>query len=105
VELTPPARILQTVIFDSADGAFSGETTMIVTFEKREGGTEVTLAFETSLRAFGPKTMTRGHVRRSRSWLATSSSSVAALAAADRWSRNGGFVSSGYEMLGIASPF
>jgi uncharacterized protein YndB with AHSA1/START domain len=46
VELTPPARIIQTVTFDSDDSAFSGEMTMIVTFEPRAAATEVTIAFE-----------------------------------------------------------
>ncbi len=46
VELTPPRRIVQAISFDSADPAFSGEMTMVVTFEEREGGTEVTILFE-----------------------------------------------------------
>ena len=46
VELTPPTRIVQAITFDSADPAFSGEMTMVVTFEDRDGGTEVTILFE-----------------------------------------------------------
>ena len=46
VELTPPARIVQAITFDSVDPAFSGEMTMVVTFEDRDGGTEVTILFE-----------------------------------------------------------
>jgi uncharacterized protein YndB with AHSA1/START domain len=46
VELTPPTRIVQAISFDAADPAFSGEMTMVVAFEDREGGTEVTILFE-----------------------------------------------------------
>jgi len=46
VELTPPTRIVQAVSFDSVDPAFSGEMTMVVTFEDRDDGTEVTILFE-----------------------------------------------------------
>jgi len=46
VELTPPTRIVQAIIFDSEDPAFSGEMTMVVTFEERDGGTEVTILFK-----------------------------------------------------------
>jgi uncharacterized protein YndB with AHSA1/START domain len=46
VELTPPARIVEAITFDSTDPAFAGEMTMAVTLEEREGGTEVTLLFE-----------------------------------------------------------
>jgi uncharacterized protein YndB with AHSA1/START domain len=45
VELTP-SRIVQAITFDSMDPAFSGEMTMVVTFEDRNGGTEVTIVFE-----------------------------------------------------------
>ncbi|PYU32904.1 MAG: ATPase [Acidobacteria bacterium] len=45
-ELTPPTRIVQAISFDSVDPAFSGEMTMVVTFEDRDGGTEVTILFE-----------------------------------------------------------
>lgn len=45
VELTP-SRIVQAITFDSMDPAFSGEMTMVVTFEDRNGGTEVTILFE-----------------------------------------------------------
>lgn len=46
MELTPPTRIVQAITFDSLDPAFSGEMTMVVTFEGRDGGTEVTIFFE-----------------------------------------------------------
>jgi uncharacterized protein YndB with AHSA1/START domain len=46
VELTPPARLVQAIAFDTADPAFAGEMTMTVTLEEREGGTEVTIRFE-----------------------------------------------------------
>jgi uncharacterized protein YndB with AHSA1/START domain len=46
VELTPPTRIVEAITFDSVDPAFSGEMTMVVTFEDRDGGTEVTILFE-----------------------------------------------------------
>jgi uncharacterized protein YndB with AHSA1/START domain len=46
LELTPPARIVQAITFDSTDPAFAGEMTMIVTFEEKDGGTEVTILFE-----------------------------------------------------------
>ena len=46
VELTPPTRIVQAITFDTVDPAFSGQMTMAVTFEERDGGTEVTIVFE-----------------------------------------------------------
>ncbi|MDQ3044344.1 MAG: SRPBCC family protein [Chloroflexota bacterium] len=46
LELTPPGRIVQAISFDSEDPAFLGEMTMVVTFEDRDGGTEVTILFE-----------------------------------------------------------
>jgi len=46
VELTPPTRIVQAITFDSADPTFAGEMTMMVTFEERDSGTEVTILFE-----------------------------------------------------------
>jgi len=39
-------RIVEAITFDSEDPAFSGEMTMVVTFEDRDGGTEVTILFE-----------------------------------------------------------
>ena len=39
VELTPPTRIVQAITFDSSDPDFSGEQTMVVTLEDRDGGT------------------------------------------------------------------
>jgi len=46
MELTPPSKIVQAISFDSNDPAFSGEMTMVVTFEDRDSGTEVTILFE-----------------------------------------------------------
>ena len=46
VELTPPTRIVQAITFDSKDPAFAGVMTMVITFEERDGGTEVTILFE-----------------------------------------------------------
>jgi uncharacterized protein YndB with AHSA1/START domain len=46
VELTPPSKIVEAISFDSVDPAFAGEMTMEATFEERNGGTEVTIAFE-----------------------------------------------------------
>jgi uncharacterized protein YndB with AHSA1/START domain len=46
VELTPPSRIVQAITFDTMDPAFSGEMTMVVTFEDRDGETEVTIMFD-----------------------------------------------------------
>lgn len=46
LELTPPTRIVQAISFDSADPAFSGEMTMVVAFEDRDGATEVTIGYE-----------------------------------------------------------
>jgi uncharacterized protein YndB with AHSA1/START domain len=42
VELVPPRRIVEAVNFVSADPAFHGEMTIMVTFEQVSGGTEVT---------------------------------------------------------------
>lgn len=46
VELTPPSRLAEAISFDLADPAFSGEMTMVATFEERDGGTEVTILLE-----------------------------------------------------------
>ena len=46
VELAPPDRIVEAITFDTEDPAFSGEMTMVVTFEDKDGGTEVTILFE-----------------------------------------------------------
>ena len=46
VELAPPTRIVQAITFDSADLAFAGEMTMMVTLEEVDTGTAVTIAFE-----------------------------------------------------------
>lgn len=44
-ELTPPFKIVQVVSFDTDDPAFAGDMTMIVTFDERREGTDVTIAF------------------------------------------------------------
>jgi uncharacterized protein YndB with AHSA1/START domain len=46
VELTPPTRIVEAITFDAVDPAFAGEMIMVVTFEERDDGTEVTILFE-----------------------------------------------------------
>jgi uncharacterized protein YndB with AHSA1/START domain len=46
LELRPSTRIVEAIRFDSADPAFSGMMIMVVTFEDRDGGTEVTILFE-----------------------------------------------------------
>jgi hypothetical protein len=43
VELAPLRRIVEAVSFISADPAFLGEMTLVVTFEAVPGGTEVTI--------------------------------------------------------------
>ena len=45
LELTPPKKIVQSIIFDSSNPAFSGEMIMEVTFEKKDNGTKVTILF------------------------------------------------------------
>jgi uncharacterized protein YndB with AHSA1/START domain len=42
VELAPPRKIVETVSFVTTDPAFFGDMTIVVTFEKASGGTEVT---------------------------------------------------------------
>jgi uncharacterized protein YndB with AHSA1/START domain len=46
VELTPPSRIVEAITFDSADSAFKGEMAMDVTFEAKDDGTIVSIAFK-----------------------------------------------------------
>lgn len=46
VELTPPRRIVEAVNFVTADPAFFGEMTIVVTLEEVSGGTEVTFLCE-----------------------------------------------------------
>jgi uncharacterized protein YndB with AHSA1/START domain len=45
VELAPPRRIVEAIIFDSADPAFAGEMIMEVTIEPEAHGAIVTVAF------------------------------------------------------------
>jgi uncharacterized protein YndB with AHSA1/START domain len=46
VELTPPSRIVQAISFDSDDPAFADEMIMTISFEEKDGGTEVTIAYQ-----------------------------------------------------------
>src|SRR6478672_8149997 len=46
VELDPPRRIVEAVIFDSDDEAFAGEMTLTVTIDPAPDGANVTLLFE-----------------------------------------------------------
>ena len=46
VELKPPKKIVQAVIFDSDDPAFAGEMIMEVTFKVVDTGTKVTVVFK-----------------------------------------------------------
>lgn len=46
VELASPRRIVEAVNFVTADPAFFGETTIVVTFEEVPDGTEVTFSFK-----------------------------------------------------------
>jgi uncharacterized protein YndB with AHSA1/START domain len=55
VELVPPRRIVEAVTFDSADPAFHGEMTMVVTFDDVPGGTEVTLVCTNLPRGLRPE--------------------------------------------------
>ena len=45
VELAPPRRIVEAVTFETADPAFLGEMTIVVTFEEVSGGTQVAFSF------------------------------------------------------------
>ncbi len=45
VEVDPPARIVQAIVFDSDDPAFAGEMTMTVSLETVVGGTAVTISY------------------------------------------------------------
>jgi len=55
VELTPPSRIVQAIIFDSANPAFSDEMIMEVTFEAKDGGTTVSILFKNLPSAIRPE--------------------------------------------------
>jgi thioredoxin reductase/uncharacterized protein YndB with AHSA1/START domain len=46
VELTPPRRIVEAIMFDSPDPAFQGEMIMEVTLEAEAGGTTVSIEFK-----------------------------------------------------------
>jgi uncharacterized protein YndB with AHSA1/START domain len=45
-EISAPERLVQTVVFESANPAYAGEMTMIVTLAEGDGGTNVTIVFE-----------------------------------------------------------
>ena len=55
VELVPPRRIVEAVRFVSADPAFAGEMTMVVTFAPFFAGTEVTIRCENLPRGLRPE--------------------------------------------------
>lgn len=46
VELTPPAHLVHTILFDSDDPSISGEMIMDVTLEAENDGTMVTITFK-----------------------------------------------------------
>jgi len=46
VELRPPSKIVQAIIFDSADPAFSGEMIMETSLQLKNNGTMVTMTFK-----------------------------------------------------------
>ena len=46
VELRPPRRIVESIMFDSMDPAFAGEMMMDVTLEAADGGTNVIIVFK-----------------------------------------------------------
>jgi uncharacterized protein YndB with AHSA1/START domain len=46
LEIVPPSRIVEAIVFDTTDPGFAGEMTMIVTLEEIGSSTEVTFAFE-----------------------------------------------------------
>jgi uncharacterized protein YndB with AHSA1/START domain len=46
LELSPPSKIVQAIIFDSSDPAFSGEMIMDITFKLKDKDTLVTITFK-----------------------------------------------------------
>lgn len=46
LELDPPARIVEAIVFDTVDRSFAGEMIMTVTLAEVGAGTEVTIAFD-----------------------------------------------------------
>jgi uncharacterized protein YndB with AHSA1/START domain len=46
VELEPPRRIVEAIVFESEDPAFGGEMTLTITLDAEGSGTLVTLRFE-----------------------------------------------------------
>jgi uncharacterized protein YndB with AHSA1/START domain len=46
VELTPPSKIVQAISFESDDSTFADEMIMTITFVEKDGGTEVTIAYQ-----------------------------------------------------------
>lgn len=60
VALDPPTKIVEAIIFDSPDPAFSGEMTMEVTFESEGSGTRVTMFFKNIPTGINPKDNEKG---------------------------------------------
>lgn len=46
VELSPPSRIVEAIVFDTDSAAFAGELVMTTTLASHAGGTEVTIAYQ-----------------------------------------------------------
>ena len=59
VELEPPHRIVEAVSFETTDPAFSGEMTIVWTFDEVPDGTRVTVSFKNLPLGCGQKTMMR----------------------------------------------
>jgi len=55
VKLDPPANIVEAIVFDSPDPAFSGEMLMEVTLESEGSGTRVTMLFKDIPTGIDPK--------------------------------------------------
>lgn len=60
VELTPSAKIIQAINFESDDPAFAGEMIMDVTLEKADGGTNVICIFRNIPSGIGPEDNEKG---------------------------------------------
>jgi len=46
VEIVPGVKIVEVVVFDSADPAFAGEMTLTTSFADAPGGTQITMRFD-----------------------------------------------------------
>ncbi len=67
VELTPPKKIVESIIFDSDNPAFSGKMIMEVRFETKVKGTKVTFLFKnipSGIRLEDNKTGTRSTLKK-----------------------------------------